>query len=136
MNPTDLERQIDRALSRLPQPRAPRTLAPRVMQAVAALQALGARVDTGWRQWSLAWRMLALVLACSLVAAMAVGLPIASAWLADQASARAALAIWRTCLAPLAIPAVVVMAAMFTTCALLVAALKSLVWEGRWTVQS
>ena len=59
MDPAELERLVDRELRRLPGPRAPRTLLPRVMAAVQA----EAPAATGWFTWPLAWRASSLVLA-------------------------------------------------------------------------
>ena len=55
MDPRALEEIVDRALKDLPAPRAPRTLLPRVMQAVRA----GARTAplVGWRTWPLSWQV-------------------------------------------------------------------------------
>lgn len=55
MNPTDLERVVDKALKALPPPRAPRTLLPAVMFAVraAALRPWYARP---WFSWPRTWQ--------------------------------------------------------------------------------
>jgi hypothetical protein len=64
----DLERLVDRELKRLPQPRAPRTLLPRVMTAVSAPR------EVAWyaRPWLL-WPRSAQVLSVSLLLALAGG---------------------------------------------------------------
>jgi len=54
-DPADLERLVDRELKRLPAPRAPQTLLPRVMAAVAPGQRATAPA-TGWSTWSPAWQ--------------------------------------------------------------------------------
>lgn len=57
MDPTDLERHVDRALKALPAPRAPHSLLPAVMLAVraAALRPWYARPWAGWPgQWQAA----------------------------------------------------------------------------------
>ena len=48
----DLERLIDRELTALPEPRAPRTLLPRIMTAVHAARP---RTSGGWFTWPLVW---------------------------------------------------------------------------------
>jgi len=57
MEPADIDRRLNRALERLPGPRAPETLLPRVLQAVAS------RVDAPWyrrewRHWPAGWQVL------------------------------------------------------------------------------
>jgi hypothetical protein len=56
MDPADLERLIDRELSGLPQPRAPRTLMPRVLAATAHSSATAA-APTGWSTWPRQWQI-------------------------------------------------------------------------------
>ena len=51
----DLERLLDRELKKLPGPRAPHTLLPRVMAAATGVQAQAAPA-TGWSTWSPAWQ--------------------------------------------------------------------------------
>ena len=53
MEPVDFD-ELDRALSELPAPRAPRTLLPRVLAATVDNPA--AR-PTGWLTWPLAWQV-------------------------------------------------------------------------------
>jgi hypothetical protein len=54
MNPIDLEQIVDAELKRLPTPRAPRSLLPRVLAATSAQpQAQAAR---GWTAWSRVWQ--------------------------------------------------------------------------------
>ena len=113
----DLEREIHQALRSLPTPRAPRSLAPRVMQAVAA----AARTQTGWRRWPLQWQMLACVVACS-----AAGLAIT----------RAAVVLWQTFAAPIVAPLAILTVVMCAACALIAAALKHVAWEGQETSTS
>lgn len=133
MDPAELEREIDRALGRLPPPRAPRTLAPRVMQAIAAAAPASAVARAGWRSWPLAWQMLTLVVACSLAVAIALAVPLASMWIGNATAARAAAATWQIFFAPVVTPAIALMAVMCTATALLVAGLKHVAWEGQWT---
>ncbi len=123
----DLEREIHAALRRLPAPRAPHSLAPRVMQAVVAASA----TREGWRQWPLAWQLLGLVAACCTAAALALAIPLTADWMASLPAARAAAALWQTFIAPIATPVLVLTAVMFAASALLVAALKHVAWEGQ-----
>lgn len=51
MDPADLDDRLDLELRRLPRPRAPRTLLPRVLAAT-----VDAPAATGWFTWPLAWR--------------------------------------------------------------------------------
>lgn len=53
MDPVDFD-ELDRALSELPAPRAPRTLLPRVL---AATVDNPAAQPTGWLTWPLAWQV-------------------------------------------------------------------------------
>ena len=55
MDPRALEEIVDRALRDLPAPRAPRTLLPRVMQAVRAGVMPAPLV--GWRTWPMSWQI-------------------------------------------------------------------------------
>ena len=55
----DLERLVDRELKRLPAPRAPETLLPRVMLAVGARRAEAPAPD--WMTWPLSWQVASLV---------------------------------------------------------------------------
>ena len=55
MNPMDLERLVDAELKRLPAPRAPRTLLPRVLAAVE-VQQQHAKPARGWALWPRAWQ--------------------------------------------------------------------------------
>ena len=121
---TAIERQIHAALGRLPQVRAPHSLGPRVMRAVRASSA-------GWRTWRPEWQLLSLIGAGSLILAVGLALTLAQSWLSSLSTARAAAALWHTFLAPVAAPLVILTTVMCTACALIVAALKHLAWEGR-----
>jgi hypothetical protein len=133
----ELELEIDQALRRLPLPRAPRTLAPRVMRAIAvAARTAAADVRVGWRSWPMIWQALSLVAACSLLTIVGVALPLASIWIHNVDAVRAAWATWRTFFAPMVTPALTMIAVMCVATALLVAALKYVAWEGQWTSQS
>lgn len=56
MSPIDLEHLVDGELKRLPTPRAPRTLLPRVLAAAAA-QEQHARPARGWAMWPRGWQL-------------------------------------------------------------------------------
>lgn len=123
----ELEQEIHEALRRLPQPRAPRSLAPRVMQAIAA----AARPEAGWRLWALHWQLLGLVLACSTAIALVIGGSLVAGWFGNLATTRAVVTLWQTFVAPYALPVVALTAVMCVACALLAAALKHVAWEGQ-----
>jgi hypothetical protein len=55
MDPVDLDDRLDRELQRLPAPRAPQTLLPRVMAATVQRDERAAGA-TGWFTWPLSWR--------------------------------------------------------------------------------
>lgn len=55
MNHFDLQELMDRELKRLPAPRAPRSLLPRVL--AATVQAAPARPQTGWLAWPRSWQV-------------------------------------------------------------------------------
>ena len=77
MPPGDLEDVVDRALRQLPAPRAPKTLVPRVMAAIAAERVRTSRARP-WLAWPLAWQ----VASATVVIAFAVG--IAQLWPVTQ----------------------------------------------------
>jgi hypothetical protein len=133
MTSGDLERQVERALRQLPSPRAPHTLAPRVMRAVAAAASAAVAPMAGWRQWAPIWQAATLVAALSIALSILLAVPVAASWVANLAVARATASLWREFAAPLAIPAITVVAVMCTACALLVAGLKHVAWEGQRT---
>jgi hypothetical protein len=63
----DLERLVDRELKRLPAPRAPRTLMPRVMAATAGKRPL-AWYSRPWLEWPMALQLVSVVVAGVLAA--------------------------------------------------------------------
>src|SRR5262245_29328046 len=65
----DLERLVERELKRLPAPRAPETLLPRVMLAVQSARAAQPPVRE-WMTWPVSWQMASL----AAVALIAIGL--------------------------------------------------------------
>ena len=143
----DLEHLVDRELKRLPAPRAPRTLLPRVMLAVNARRAQAPVPD--WMTWPISWQVgsLAAVVLIAIglwrvlpwaVAAIGglvidpsttLGAQIGSVVEQLQAFAGAGRVIWRV-LGPLAIFAVGFIAVMMAACAVFGTALGRIAWGG------
>jgi hypothetical protein len=73
MDSIDLERRVDSRLRRLPQPRAPHTLLPRIIAAVRA--AARPWYQREWLSWPAAWQTLSAVLLVSLVIGLGLWLP-------------------------------------------------------------
>jgi hypothetical protein len=76
MHPGDLEDVVDRALKRLPEPRAPHTLLPRVMAAVEderAARLAGSSRRTGARPW-LSWPLASQVASLAVLVVLAMGI--------------------------------------------------------------
>lgn len=139
MQPADLERAVDRALKRLPAPRAPHTLLPRVLRSV---QHLAAR-SRSWFDWPLAWRVVSMAAVVLLIAGAVQAWPLVRPWIETRVSvpaegaaeriasaARGAAAVagaigsvWRTWLQPVASSFLVFVALMAAACALGAAAL-------------
>jgi hypothetical protein len=113
----DLETRVDRQLRRLPAPRAPQTLLPRVMSAV---QAWTERpwYTRAWVTWPLGWQIVSVAVLAAIVAGGALLLPRAQSGLATVAAAfstndvtavsqqvaettSSARILWRTLLEPL-----------------------------------
>lgn len=136
MNPDDLERLIGAELKRLPAPRAPRTLLPRVLATTAGDHQLGSPAPA--RRWAPsppAWQS-ALVI---LVAAAACAVVLASSRLSSWTGATGALATllagldltsalvrvsWRVLLAPLAFSVMAAAVILSLGCAALWSALN------------
>src|SRR5215510_13938089 len=100
MLPADLERTVHRELQRLPLPRAPHTLLPRVLAAVDAW-ARRPWYTRAWFTWPLAWQAASV----ALVAAVVYGLwilpsaaPVPSSLVTTTSGARI---VWRTLIEPL-----------------------------------
>jgi hypothetical protein len=89
MEPVDLERFVDRELKALPQPRAPRTLLPRVMAAVALSRSLP-WYSRAWVTWPRFWQAASVVALALLVAGGVQMLPVVNA-VATMVLANAAL---------------------------------------------
>lgn len=135
MRDDELERLIDRELGALPPPRAPRTLLPRILAAVAARPVLP-WYRRGWTAWPLAWQLVALVVAVAVSGAIAMAWPhvvaLAEAARPDvghyvPASVRAAAAslmrtleatrvLWRVLVEPVAVYVVALIVTMSLAC--------------------
>jgi hypothetical protein len=74
MDPAELERLVDRELRRLPAPRAPHTLLPRVMGAVDAL-ARRPWYERAWFTWPVAWQIATVTLAIAALTGLVMLLP-------------------------------------------------------------
>jgi hypothetical protein len=116
----DLEQRVDRELRRLPAPRAPHTLLPRVL---AAVEAWVNRpwYTRAWFTWPLGWQ----VASVALVAAAFIGL-----WLLPPAppsvvvTTNAGRVLWRTIVEPFLAYAFVIVVIMCLACAAFGAALS------------
>ncbi|HUR22077.1 MAG TPA: hypothetical protein VMZ90_14775, partial [Vicinamibacterales bacterium] len=124
---------LTRALRALPEPRAPRTLAPRVMAVVHAR--LAHPPTPTWFEWPRVWQVASLSTALALFGAIVVGWPFLLAWLQpglDAIGARVEPAIatghaawaligvvFRAVWHPLVMPFVLFVTAMTIACATL-----------------
>ena len=145
MDPADLERLIDRELRKLPAPRAPRTLLPRVM---AAVQDAIDRpwYSRAWLTWPIGWQVASVAMLLGLVAGSAMLIPTvqdaASALtlvsdvrgdVADRArdvevATTAVRVLWRSLLAPVVPYAFGLVSLMCVACAVFGTALNHLVF--------
>jgi hypothetical protein len=85
MSPIDLDQLVDAELKRLPTPRAPRTLLPRVLAAAAA-QEQHARPGRGWAMWPRGWQFAGGVVAMVVFAGMWKLVSLAQPYIADVLS--------------------------------------------------
>ena len=139
----DLERLIDRELTRLPAPRAPGTLLPQVMRAVQNTEPASAGA---WFTWPLLWQVASLAAMVLVFAGVVNALPIVAGTLRFVASvvelpwvggvAReisdvvgAAAVVWRV-VQPVVIVMLVFLATMLAASAAFGAALRSVVLGG------
>ena len=142
----DLERLIDRELTALPEPRAPRTLLPRIMTAVHAARP---RTSGGWFTWPLVWQISSLAAMVLIILGAANFWPVAADTLgavvsnlsADTSSrlggvirqvealVSAADTVWRVA-QPMVLGMLVLLAMMGAACAMLGAALRNVVLGG------
>jgi hypothetical protein len=145
MDPADLERLVDRDLKRLPLPRAPRTLLPRVL---AAVQEIEQRpwYTRAWFTWPVGWQLASAALLMATIAGLALLLPTlqaAASALSFVAGVRGDVAdttrdvetattavrvLWNTLLAPVVPYAFGLVLLMCTACAIFGAALNHLVF--------
>jgi hypothetical protein len=125
MDPQDLESLIDRQLRRLPEPRAPRSLLPRVMAAV--VEARRPWYARAWRTWPIGLQIASALGCLVALAAMSLALPVAQTRLVADSSpfwtgiaarvaqfvmhaedlGHAAEVVWRALVAPVATAALV-----------------------------
>jgi hypothetical protein len=122
---------LTRALRNLPEPRAPHTLAPRVMAIVHAR--LAHPPAPTWFEWPRVWQVASLSSALALLGAVVVGWPFLVAWLqpgVDAVDVRVdrvietgrvawtfAAVVFRSVWHPLAMPFVLFVSAMTIACA-------------------
>lgn len=144
MTPDDLERLIDDRLRRLPVPRAPGTLVPRVMQAVEEWSARP-WYTRAWFTWPLGLRVASLAAAAVLLVGSAVLVPGAYETVADrvarvvggvmtspaaqrtEVAVTATRVVWRSLVAPIVPYALGLLILMYGACALAGTALSYLV---------
>jgi hypothetical protein len=91
MNPDDLERLVDQDLKRLPAPRAPKTLLPRVLAATVERPAVPWYAQP-WLAWPLAWQAASVAALLALGAAMFFALPLVHQVSWDAAARRTVVA--------------------------------------------
>jgi hypothetical protein len=138
MDPAELERLIDRELHTLREPRAPRTLLPRVMAAVEQ-RAQRPWYTRRWLQWPVAGQLASALALIALVAAGGVLLPqlraalSAVGFVADstrdvEVATTAVRVLWRTLLAPVVPWAFGLITLMCAACAVFGTALNHLVF--------
>jgi hypothetical protein len=146
MNPEDLERLADRELRRLPAPRAPQTLLPRVM---AAVEAWAGRpwYSRAWFTWPIGWQAVSVAAFALVVGGAVFFAPRVEAAATNaiatvqvlaggvveaapvETTAHSARILWRTLLEPLATYALVVVVLMVLACAVFGTALNHVVIE-------
>lgn len=142
MHPDELARLVDRELKRLPAPRAPETLLPRVMTAVRQLPARTGAIGW-WYRWPVAVRALSAAASVAVLAGLWWFWPVlhaqAAGVLATSAGARFSVvldvfrqasaistaldALWRTVLQPLSWVLLPLVLLMWAACAAFGAAL-------------
>jgi hypothetical protein len=148
MPPVDLETLVGQELRRLPMPRAPHTLLPRVM---AAVQAWAARpwYERAWFTWPLWWQVASIAALILIVGGGAMVLPrtiavagaaastftgrvmedVAPVTQLAEGTTNAARVIWRVVLEPVAVYALAIVLLMWLACAAFGAALSRVVFE-------
>ena len=128
MTPVELEAFVDRELAKLPRPRAPRSLVPRILSAVRQSQGESWH-RLPWRAWP-ATSSLAAGLLCAGLALL-----VAYAWDGIAAAAPpdvlvAAGAVWRIVVQPAAIYLAAIGVAMFVATAMCCTALALVLRQG------
>lgn len=132
MDPVDLDERLDRALRALPQPRAPRTLLPRVLAATADGPAPAAA--TGWTTWSVGWRVASVALFLAAAAGAWRFFSAPPAQVSDAADTAGEVAtvvrvLWDVMLQPVATYLFVLGISLALACALAWAALEAALGE-------
>jgi hypothetical protein len=145
MDPADLERLIDRELRRLPPPRAPRTLMPRVMAAVDEARHRP-WYSRAWLTWPAGWQVASVLLLLGVAGVSAMWLPGAFAaanaltFVSDvrgnvsetardvEVATTAVRVLWRALLAPVVPYAFGLVFLMCVACAVFGTALNHLVF--------
>jgi hypothetical protein len=128
MDPVDLDERLDQELRQLPQPRAPRSLLPRVLAATVDRQARPSA--TGWLTWPLGWRIASLALLATLVAGVSLLPTTLPQGVGDAAETAGEVAtvvrvMWDVMLQPLATYLFVLGVSLALACALAWAALEA-----------
>jgi hypothetical protein len=148
MHPVELETLVGRELQRLPMPRAPHTLLPRVL---AAVQAWAQRpwYERAWFTWPIGLQVASIAALILIVGGGAVLLPktidtagaaaatftgrvmedVAPVTQLAEGSTNAARVIWRVLLEPVAVYAFAIVLLMWLACAAFGAALSRVVFE-------
>ena len=149
MHPNDLEQLAAKKLKQLRAPHAPRTLMPRVMMAIASLQARPWYARP-WLAWPIGWRVASAAVVLTVLAATSVGVHLAFQTFSPEAlpagravigwfsavvqsgstAARGMAAIWRTVVEPLALLALVPVLLMCMASLIFGAALSRLAFGG------
>ena len=136
MHPAELETLVDRELKRLPVPRAPRTLLPRVL---AAVQQWSRRpwYARAWLTWPLGWQLVSSVALMLIIVGSVIALPSARAaaggatspfaagvmshvtgiWERAAVTLHASRIIWRATVEPLVVYLFALVALMCVACA-------------------
>ena len=145
MDPADLERLIDRELRKLPAPRAPRSLLPRIM-AAASDTAARPWYTRAWLTWPIGWQLASAVVLMGVVAGTAMLLPqiqaavttltfiadargeVASSARGFETTTTAVRVLWRTIVAPVVPYAFGLITLMCAACAVFGTALNHLVF--------
>ena len=120
MDPADLEQLLHRELKRLPQPRAPRTLLPRVL--AVTLEGGDAATATGWSTWSRGWQAASVMALLALLtgAWMLTGAAPSEVTNATRAASETATVVrvfWQVLFGPIALYMAILAVALTLACA-------------------